>query len=511
MSDISSNNKRIAKNTLLLYFRMFLTMAITLYTSRVVLKVLGIEDYGIYNVVGGVVSMLSIITGALSITISRYITFELGRGDRERLTKVFSTSIMIQVAMALIICVVAEILGVWFLNAKMNIPAERMYAANWVLQCSIVTFMVNLVNIPYNATIIAHEKMSAFAYLSILEVSLKLVIVFMLTMISFDKLIIYAILQLCVVIMMRLSYGFYCHRHFSETHFKFTIDKKLIREMFGLIGWAFWGNGAIVLQDQGSNVLLNLFCGPVVNAARGVAVQVSTAVYNFTINFLTALNPQITKSYSSGNLPYMHSLIIKGGKYGFFILLILLMPLCANIDYVLDLWLVKVPAHTSAFVILTLIYSLFNCWGNPLATGVLAEGNIKVYEIILSLLYVINIVTSYFFLQWGFEPEWVFILNILFKAMVIGVLVWYSNRKYRFPVRKFIHQTVLRCLAVFCLCYAFIRLVHINVGGDFANFVLSCLCIFCFTLVAIYFIGLNRQETSYIIGVVKNKISVKKH
>ncbi|MCD8290794.1 MAG: oligosaccharide flippase family protein [Prevotella sp.] len=506
----SSNNKRLAKNTLLLYFRMFLNMAIMLYTSRVVLRILGVEDYGIYNVVGGVVTMLNIITGALSITISRYITFELGRGDKKRLSTVFSTSVMIQVAMALFICIVAEIVGVWFLNAKMNIPVERMYAANWVLQCSIVTFMVNLVNIPYNATIIAHEKMSAFAYLSILEVSLKLAIVFLLPIFPFDKLIIYAILQLCVAISIRFSYGFYCQRHFSEAHFKFTVDKKLIREMFGLIGWAFWGNGAVILRDQGSNVLLNLFCGPAVNAARGVAVQVNTAVYSFTTNFLTALNPQITKSYSGGNLQYMHSLIIKGGKFGFFILLILLMPLCANIDYVLGLWLVHVPPHTAAFVVLTLLYSLFDCWGNPLVTGVLAEANIKTYEIILSLLYVTNIVSSYFFLKWGFEPEWVFILNIIFKAVIIGVLVWHSNRKYHFPVREFITQTVLRCVAVFCLCYAFIRLVRIDVGGDFANFILSCLCIFCFTLIAIYFIGLSRKETDYFIGVIKNRIRAKK-
>ncbi len=505
-----SNSKRIAKNTLMLYFRMFLIMAITLYTSRVILKTLGIVDYGIYNVVGGVVTLFTIITGSLSITVSRYITFELGKGETERLSKVFSTSVIIQIVMALFICVIAEMAGVWFLNAKMNLPMERLYAANWVLQCSIATFMINLVSVPYNAAIIAHEKMSAFAYISILEVVLKLAIVYMLTVIAFDKLIVYALLQMCVAATMRFLYGAYCNKHFSEVRFKFILDWKLIKEMFGLISWAFWGNGAIVLRDQGSNMILNLFCGPAINAARGVALQINTAVYNFTSNFLTAIKPQITKSYASGDLHYMHTLQIKGSKYGFFILLILVMPLCANINYLLSLWLVEVPAHTASFIILTVIYSLFDCFSNPLVMGALAQGNIRNYEIILLILCVLNFFSSYLCLKFGFLPEWVFIMNIIYKVFIVCTLVWHSNKKHAFPIRMFCRQTVLRCLAVSCICCVFVWVLKIDVGKAFVNCVLSCLCIFFFSILSICFIGLSRKERMYGVSLLKSKIKLRK-
>ncbi|MCD8303915.1 MAG: oligosaccharide flippase family protein [Prevotellaceae bacterium] len=500
------SNKRIAKNTLILYFRMFLMMAISLYTSRIILKVLGVEDYGINNVVGGLVALFSMITGALSVTVGRYITFELGRGDLHRLRTVFSTSVVIQCAMALFICFVAEVVGVWFLETKINIPIERLSAAHWVLQCSIISFMFNLVSVPYNAAIVAHEKMSAFAYISLIDVALRLLIVFMLNIIPFDKLIVYAILQLCVSMTLRLIYGIYCSRHFWETHFKFVFDKQLIKEMFSLVGWAFWGNGAIVMRDQGSNMMLNVFCGPAVNAARGVAVQVNTAVYNFTTNFLTAIRPQITKSYSSGNLTNMHNLLMRGTKYGFFILLILLMPLCANVNYVLSIWLVEVPAHTASFIVLTLIYSMFDCFGNPLVTGVLAQGDIRNYEIALLLLCIFNCVASYLFLRMGYAPEWVFVMNVVFKVFIVVALVWHSHVKYAFPVRVFLRQTVSRCVAVFAISYAFVLLFKVNVGSDFANFVISCLSIALFTALVICAVGLTRKENKYFASLALSRI-----
>ena len=268
MSDTSQNNKRIAKNTLLLYFRMLLTMAISLYTSRVVLHVLGIEDFGIYNVVGGVVAMFSVISGSLSAAISRFITYELGKGDKEKLVRIFSSSVTIQLGLGLVIIILAEVIGVWFLNEKMSIPENRMYAANWVFQLSILTFVINLISVPYNAAIIAHEKMSAFAYISILEVVAKLIIVYMLLLSPIDKLIFYAILMASVALIIRFVYGFYCKRNFEECTYHFILDKELLKKMFGFAGWNFIGTSAGVLRTQGINILLNIYYDPIVNAAR---------------------------------------------------------------------------------------------------------------------------------------------------------------------------------------------------------------------------------------------------
>lgn len=490
----SSNTKRIAKNSLMLYFRMILLILISLYISRVVLDVLGIEDYGIYNVVGGFVAMFAIISGSMSVTISRFITYELGKGSQGRLSTVFSTSIMIQLVMAVVVCLMIEGVGVWFLNAKMNISPERMWAANWVLHASAFSFMLNLVYTPYNALIIAYERMSAFAYISIFEAFLKLSIVFILSVVHCDKLILYALLNMIVSVMMFLLYQRYCKKHFPESKFRWVRDNKLIKEMFGLIGWAFWGNGAVVLKDQGTNVVLNLFCGPAVNAARGVALQVNSAVYSFTSNFLAALNPQITKSYSSGNLNYMHSLITTGSKYAFFILTLMFLPLCANVDFVLDLWLTEVPAHTSAFIVLTLLYSLFDCFGNPVLTGVLAEGNIRNYEIALTILYVLNLVVSYFLLDWGFAPEWVFVAIVVFKIIVVMALLWHARGHYSLSIRNYTRKCLLPCSAVFAISYPLSTLFRFDTACPITNFLLSVMTIVSTTAIVILMVGVTRTE-----------------
>ena len=294
----SGNNKRIAKNTLLLYFRMIFMMAVSLYTSRVVLNTLGVEDFGIYNVIGGVVAMFSVISGGLSAAISRYITFELGQGNTAKLKSVFSSSVTIQIGLALLIFVLAEIGGVWFLNEKMNLPESRIGAANWVLQCSILTFMVNLISVPYNAAIIAHERMQAFAYISIIEVVLKLLIVYILVIFSFDKLKLYGILLLAVACVIRIAYGIYCKRNFKECTYHFTFNKALLKEMMGFAGWNFIGAFAGVLRDQGVNIVINLFCGPVINAARVIFVRL---VLVFAMCEVLS-GTQITALQATGNI-----------------------------------------------------------------------------------------------------------------------------------------------------------------------------------------------------------------
>lgn len=348
--------------------------------------------------------------------------------------------------------------------------------------------------------------MAAFAYISILEVVLKLIICYLLYLFPGDKLILWAVLLMLVSLVMRIVYGYYSKRNFEEARYHLMLDKVLLKDMSRFIGWAFWGNGVVVLKDQGSSILLNIYCGPVVNAAQGIAMQVNAAVYGFVNNFLMAVNPQITKSYSSGEISYMHSLILRSEKFAFFILLLLFFPLMSNIDYVVGLWLVEVPMHTSAFIILILLYSLLDCFSSPLLTGVLAEGNIKFYEICLTIIYLLNILASFLFLKFDFAPEWVFILNIIFKAFVICALLWQSRLKYGFQIRDFFSQVLGRSVAVFIICLLFSYFINFQFSTPFLNFILSAMVIFVFTGLTIYFIGLNKAESTFVIGVVKRKI-----
>ena len=345
MSEVSSNSKRIVKNTLVLYFRMLFLMCISLYTSRVVLNALGVTDYGIYNVVGGVVALFSMLSGSLSASISRFLTFELGKNDEVKLKEVFSASIWIQFLLAAIIIILAETVGLWFLREKMVIPQNRFNAALWCYHISVATFAINLISVPYNAAIIAHEKMSIFAYISIFEGFAKLAIAFLISLSTQDRLLIYAVLMMGVAIIIRFIYGFVCKRNFKECSVHFYFSKSIFREMLNFAGWNFIGAASSVLRDQGGNVILNLFFGPVVNAARGIATQVNTAISSFSVNFMMALNPQITKSYASGNKEYMFNLIYRGGRLSFYLLLLLSLPVILNAHYILILWLILLSCH----------------------------------------------------------------------------------------------------------------------------------------------------------------------
>ncbi len=414
MSENSANNKRIAKNTLMLYMRMLISMAVSLYTSRITLNALGVEDYGIYNVVGGFVGMFSMLSGSLSSAISRFITFELGRGDQKRLNTVFSTSVIIQLVLSLIIVVLVESFGVWFLTHKMVIPADRIFAAKWVLHLSLLSFVFGLISLPYNATIIAHEKMSAFAYLSLLDVFWKLLIAYLLTMTLSDRLILYASLLCGISLVMRLIYGIYCKLNFEECkNFRWVFDQKLFKEMFGFAGWNLIGASSAVLRDQGGNILINtLGGGPVVNAARGIASQVNAAVGGFVSNFMTALNPQITKSYASGDYKYMMTLIFQGARLSFYMLLILSLPIIISTSYILTLWLNIVPEYTVIFVRLVLVFAMCESISNPLITAMLATGNIKNYQIVVGGLQLMNLQLSYVLLKLGFPAYFVLVVAI---------------------------------------------------------------------------------------------------
>lgn len=493
MNNTAANNKRIAKNTLLLYFRMLLTMAVTLYTSRVVLDTLGVEDYGIYNVVGGVVAMFSVISNSLSGAISRFITYELGRGNEERLKTIFSSAVLIQCGMALLICILAEIGGVWFLNNKMNIPIERLDAANWVLQCSILTFMLNLISVPYNAAIIAHEQMRAFAYISILEVTLKLLVAFTLYIVTWDKLQIYAILLFVAALIIRIVYGRYCKRHFEECTFHYAYDNKLLKEMFSFAGWNFIGSASSVLRSQGVNIVLNLFCGPAVNAARGIAFQVNTAVSSFVNNFMTALNPPIIKSYASGDREYMMTLIFKGARYSFYLLLFLSLPIILEADCILSIWLKEVPEHTANFVRLVLIFALSESISGPLITTMLATGKIRNYQIVVGGLQMMNFPISYVLLKIGMFPEITMIVAIVISQCCLVARLYMLRKMVFLPAIKFIRNVYVNIMSVSILSSIVPMIFHqkeISIGTSVIVILLSLTC----SLFVIFYIGCNKEE-----------------
>ncbi len=504
--EVLSSNKRIAKNTMLLYIRTFIILLISLYTSRVVLTALGVDDYGIYNVVGGFVAMFSLLSGSLSNAISRYITFELGRDDKERLKEVFSTSVTVQIILAVVIIVLAEVAGLWFLNVKMNIPDGRMVAANWVFHCSLLTFAINLISIPYNACIIAHERMSAFAYVSILEALLKLGAVLLLFVIGFDRLIIYSVLMVLVATLIRLIYGFYCDHHFKECHYYFSLNKPLIKEMTSLAGWNMLGSGGSILNSYGINVLMNLFFGVKVNAARGLAVQVNSAVTQFVNSFTTAINPQIIKTYAKGETDYTVKLVMMSSKYSFFLMLLFAVPLIAETPYILQLWLKNVPDYTVLFVRLTLIISLLSTLSTSLYTLAIATGNIRKYQIVVGTLSLSCFFFTYLLYKLNSPVEVAYYVSIVINIAILFARLWILSNLTGISIRQYFNKVVLKTLIVAIIVSA-LSFVSLQLFSDysFSNIVIVLFLCVILTAGIIITCGLNHSEREYILSIIKEK------
>ena len=508
MSQTSVNNKRIAKNTLFLYFRTLVIMLITLYTSRVILNVLGVEDYGIYNVVGGVVAMFSVISGALSSAISRFITFELGKGNKERLNRIFSSSVNIQFLIALLVLALGEIVGLWFLNYKMNIPAERLEAANWVLQCSLLAFCINLISVPYNACIIAHERMKAFAYVSILEALLKLGVCFFITISPIDKLISYSTLLVGVSICIRSTYTIYCHRHFEESHYHFLFDKAILKEMTFFAGWNFFTNGAYIFNTQGVNILINLFFGVTVNAARGIATQVDHAVMQLVNSFTTALNPQITKNYAAGNIDAMFSLVCQGAKFSFFLLFVFALPVLVETESILTTWLKIVPPHAVNFVRLAIIASMVHIIGKTGYTAVMATGHIRRYVIWVTTVGCLVFPLTWVAFELGAPSESTYVVFIIVYVAVEITRLWLMKEQLNFPVLRFAKEVLVKIVMVSVFA-ATMPVVFVNCMDSSMLRTISsiALCFIC-TVASIYLFGLTAGERKQIISVARNKLHI---
>ena len=494
MVNVAENNKRIAKNTLLLYVRTLLIMAISLYTSRVILNTLGVEDYGIYNVVGGVVAMFSLLSNSLSNAISRFITFELGRGDIKRLGLIFSTSVNIQLGLSLLIMIFGAVVGGWFLNTQMNIPEGRMVAANWVLYCSLLMFCINLVSAPYYACIIAYERMAAFAYISILEASLRLLICYLIVVSPFDKLISYAILLVIVALIIRFVYGVYCNRHFEECHYRFVYDRSLLKQMGSFAGWQFLPNGCWLFNTQGVNILINIFFGVTLNAARGVATQVDGAIQQFVNNFMTAVNPQITKDYAAGRIKEMFTLVCRGAKFSYFLLMLLAIPVMLETEYVLTLWLKTVPDHTVVFLRLTIIGSMLNMLGGTGLTACMATGNIKRYSIWIASVGVLVFPFTWVAFECGLPAESTYIIFIMVYIGVNVARLYIMKGLLHFPPVLFVRKVIVPIFIVTLVAVILPLIVVNSFAPSFWRLCLTVVVSLISSLITILLIGLTSGE-----------------
>lgn len=490
---MNPNNRRIAQNTLMLYFRMMLIMGVTLYTSRVVLEVLGVQDFGIYNVVGGVVVMFGFLNSAMSTATQRFFSFELGRKNFDQLRKLFSLAVTVHVLIALVILLLAETVGLWFLNHKLTIPPERMEAANWVYQFSIFTFMVNVMSVPYNAAILSHERMKVFAYVSVVEVLLKLAIVFALQWFGFDKLMLYAILVFGVSLTIRLIYQLYCTRQFTECRYHFVWDRLLFKELTGFVGWNFLGRMAVIGRDQGGSFVLNSFFGVLVNAALGVATQLSAGIYTFVMNFQSAFQPQLVKSYAEGNLAAMFQLINRSSKLSFFLFFPITLMMWTNGEYLMRFWLGNVPEYAVLFVDILLIDLLISSISAPFWMSIFGIGKIRTFQIVDGSLMLLNLPLTYALIANDFPPQVYLYVRICITTCTFMYSIYYLRKSVGFPVGEYMKGVIAR-LATIGIPIAIVLPWLIGDTAQFTRLLLTGSLLALSIPPLYFFVGLTKEE-----------------
>ena len=502
---VSENNKRIAKNTALLYVRTLFSQIIALYASRKVLEILGVEDFGINNVVGGVVGMLTFLNGSMAVATQRYLTIELGRKDMKAYNKIFSMAYIIHIVLAILICILAETLGLWFVNHGLNIPSERMIAANWIYQLSVLSVAVGIMQTPYVASLTAHECMNVYAYMGMGEAVLRLLIVFLLWIIAYDKLIVYGILLFCVVLVTSFVYHTYCVRLFDECKFKWQWDKGLFRSLLGFTGWNLFGTIAWILKDQGVNVVMNIFGGPLINAARGVAYQVSNAIQNLVNGFSSAVGPQLTKNYAADNKEGLHRLMMISSKISFFLLLLVALPIMIEVPYLLHIWLVEVPEYAVVFTRLILLDALCATFGSPMITGLLATGHIKWYQIVVGSIMLLNVPLSYGFLYAGFPMEIPFVVSIFVTLMTFVARLWFCKHQLALPIKVYLHRVILPALFVSLVAVV----LPIFVSVEMETGLLRLLSVTSVSIISvtgcIYLFGLTGIERNLVNAIICNQ------
>lgn len=502
------DGKRIAKNTFFLSIRMLVTMGISLYTSRIVLEILGVSDFGIYNVVAGIVVVLGFLSGTLSTSSSRFITVALGSKDFKVMRQTFSSLLFVNLLLSLAVLIIGETIGLWFLFHKMQIPAERLDIAFWVYQISLATTVLNIISVPYNAVIIAHEKMKAFAYMSLFDVGSKLLLVILLRYTEhFDKLLLYAVSIFIVQLLDRIIYGYYCARNFKESHFTRDFSKDQVVKIFNFITWAAYGSLVSVGFTQGLNILLNIFFGPIVNAARGISVQVQNAIVQFTTNFQTAINPQIIKSFVAKDLANTRALMITSSKMSFFLLCIIGLPIAVEANFVLKIWLKNVPEYTVHFVQLMIIISIWSSLANPLRIINQAQGDIKKFQLYECSLLLLIVPISYLSLKITKIAEAVFIVHFVVEFIAQFIRVKIVLPKINMKFRDYLKAVYLRVIPIFLFPIGLGFFVMYKFDDVPFRPLMSFMLIEVSTFVLIYFIGINLAERAFLKDKIFSKLN----
>jgi O-antigen/teichoic acid export membrane protein len=490
-----SNNRTIAKNTLMLYGRSVLMMLIGLYTSRVILHTLGITDFGVYNAVGGIVAMFGFISGSLGNATSRFITVAIGKGDPDLTRKTFGNVKVIYYLLSVLIVLLGETIGLWFLYHKMSIPADRMHAAFWVYQYSILATVIGFISIPYNSSIIAHERMSAFAYISLLDAVLKLLVCYLLLIVPYDKLIIYASLLFVIGVVDRIIYVIYCSKRFEEVHARPRIYREQFRSIMTMSGWTISGNLVWILNTQGVNIVLNMFFGAVVNAARGIALQVQGVMGQFVTNFQTAVNPQIAKSYAQGNYIRMGELLQMSSRFSYLLMFTMSLPVCIEAPVILRWWLGIVPDYTVIFLRLILFSAVITSLSNPLWISVLATGHLKKYIIWDNTVQFLVLPVTYAVFKWmGGGPAWAFAIIAISSCIGLCVRIWIVLPLIRYSYREYIQKVIWPLLCVTLLSPILPMLLYFLIPSQLINFMLVTLTSVACCGVTVWFWGMQDSE-----------------
>jgi O-antigen/teichoic acid export membrane protein len=506
---MKSNTRRIAKNTLMLYFRQILIMLVSLYTVRVVLNTLGAEDYGIYNVVAGVVTMFSFLSNSMATASQRYFSFEIGRGDFEQLKKIFCLNFTIYIIIGVVILLLAETLGLWFLNYKLVIPHGRLDAARWIYQFAILSFLLTMITTPYMAAIIAHENMNIYAYVSIVEVVLRLFIAYVLQIIAIDKLRLYGVLMFAVTFINTGIYRFICIKKYKECRFRLFWNYDLFKELVGYIGWNFFGAVSGVVRNQGINILLNIYFGPIVNAARSVAMQVNSAVVTFAQNFTTAARPQIVKSYASGNSSQMLSLVFHSTKATAFLLFFFILPLQLELSFVLNIWLKQIPEYVLVFTRILLIRALIDSISYPLMGASQATGKIKIYQAVVGGITILNLPIALIVLIAGFSAVSVQIVSVGISAMAFCARIIILSRQLQFSVLFYVKNTFIPIILV-AIIGSIIPAIFVFLSpmvGIIRLFITVLISAISLGL-SVFFIGFSKNERLAVIQGIRKYIPV---
>lgn len=510
MSAEAIRSKRIAKNAILLYFRMLITMVVNLYTSRIVLDVLGVEDFGIYNVVGGIVVVLSFLNNTMSTSTQRFLNYELGLKDIDGAEKVFSSSLYLHILISIVGLVLPLTVGMYFLENQMNISLERVPAARYVLVFSVLTFVFQTITVPYNSIIIAHERMSAYAYLSIIEVFAKLFVVYMLLIIKGDALIAFAMLQFIVSVLIRIAYILYSKLNFKEATFKISnIDKLRLRQMFSFSSWSILGSFGFILHTQGISIVTNIYFNSIVNAAQGIANQINSAVTSFTSSFQIALNPQIVKSYAANEIESMHELVYRGCKFSFYLIAIYTIPILIETPQILNVWLTKVPPYSVEFVRLIMLVSLVNSYSNVFSVSQGATGEIKKYQIVLTFLGLLHIPSTILCFELGYPAYYSTVVYVFLSIILQTVRLFFVSKSIKLPLVLFFKKVLLPCFGVFSLGLVLSIIIHNLLPNTINAFIFTCGLSVIIVIGVIYFIGLNSIERLFLVSLLSKALHQK--